>query len=142
SIYKINNQKQLVMPLTANDPNRKSWIEVDKNSDFPIQNIPFGVFLTNNHIVTVGTRIGDYAIDLSALYQIGYFDGIDLTDDIFKQDTLNAFISKERKTRKEVRNRIAEIFEVTNPKLRNNESHRKLVLFHIDVVEMHQPVCV
>jgi fumarylacetoacetase len=140
SIYKINKQKQLVMPLTANDPNRKSWIEVDKNSDFPIQNIPFGVFLTNNHIVTVGTRIGDYAIDLNALYQLGYFEGIALTDDIFLQDTLNAFISAGRKTWREVRNRIAEIFDATNTKLKDNESHRKEVLFHIDEVEMQLPV--
>jgi fumarylacetoacetase len=140
SIYKINKQKQLVMPLTANDPNRKSWIEVDKNSDFPIQNIPFGVFLTNNHIVTVGTRIGDYAIDLNALYQLGYFEGIALTDDIFLQDTLNAFISAGRKTWREVRNRIAEIFDATNIKLKDNELHRKEVLFHIDEVEMQLPV--
>lgn len=128
------------MPLTANDPNRKSWIEVDTNSDFPIQNIPFGVFLTNNHIVTVGTRIGDYAIDLNALYQLGYFEGIALTDDIFLQDTLNAFISAGRKTWREVRNRIAEIFDANNSKLKDNEVHRKEVLFHIDEVEMQLPV--
>lgn len=139
-IYKSNKQKQLVMPLTANDPNRKSWIEVDTNSDFPIQNIPFGVFLTNNHIVTVGTRIGDYAIDLNALYQLGYFEGIALTDDIFLQDTLNAFISAGRKTWREVRNRIAEIFDANNSKLKDNELHRKEVLFHIDEVEMQLPV--
>lgn len=128
------------MPLTANDPNRKSWIEVDTNTDFPIQNIPFGVFLTNNHIVTVGTRIGDYAIDLNALYQLGYFEGIALTDDIFLQDTLNAFISAGRKTWREVRNRIAEIFDANNSKLKDNELHRKEVLFHIDEVEMQLPV--
>jgi fumarylacetoacetase len=52
------------MPITANDTNRKSWLEVHENSDFPIQNIPFGVFLTKENVVTVGTRIGDSAIDL------------------------------------------------------------------------------
>ena len=30
--------------IKANDITRKSWIKYDKNSDFPIQNIPFGVF--------------------------------------------------------------------------------------------------
>jgi fumarylacetoacetase len=33
------------MSITANDTKRKSWLEVPENSDFPIQNIPFGVFL-------------------------------------------------------------------------------------------------
>ena len=50
------------MPHNTNNPIRKSWIEVPKNSDFPIQNIPFGVFLTKEDVITIGTRIGDYAI--------------------------------------------------------------------------------
>ena len=85
------------MKITANNPNRKSWLKVDENSDFPIQNIPFGVFLTRDDIITIGTRIGDFAIDLGALHQLGYFEGIPLTDDIFLQDTLNDFIADGRK---------------------------------------------
>ena len=36
------------MQIKANDPNLKSWIEVPANSDFPIQNLPFGVFHPKN----------------------------------------------------------------------------------------------
>src|SRR5690554_7617283 len=128
------------MPITANDPSRKTWVEVRKDSDFPIQNIPFGVFLTKDDIVTIGTRIGDSAIDLNALYQLGYFSGIQLTDDIFLQDTLNAFISSGRKTWREVRNRIADIFDAENTKLRDNEKDKSQVIFSIDEVEMQLPV--
>ncbi|HZW78565.1 MAG TPA: fumarylacetoacetase [Flavobacteriaceae bacterium] len=128
------------MKITANDPERKSWLPVAADSDFPIQNLPFGVFLTADDVVTIGTRIGDYAIDLAALHQLGYFDKIDLTDDIFLQDTLNDFISAGRKTWRQVRNRLAEIFDKGNPKLRDNEDHRKAVLFDIDQVEMQLPV--
>ena len=128
------------MPITANDPSRKSWIEVDENSDFPIQNIPFGVFLTKDDIVTIGTRIGDSVIDMNALYQLGYFEGIELTDDIFLQDTLNAFISAGRKTWREVRNRIAEIFDLNNSKLRDNEKDKSQVVFSVNEVEMQLPV--
>ena len=66
------------MQITANNPDRKSWLSVTNQSDFPIQNIPFGVFLTKDNITTIGTRIGDYAIDLGALHQLGYFKGIPL----------------------------------------------------------------
>lgn len=128
------------MPITANDPSRKSWIEVDENSDFPIQNIPFGVFLTKDDIVTIGTRIGDSVIDMNALYQLGYFEGIELADDIFLQDTLNAFISSGRKTWREVRNRIAEIFDLNNSKLRDNEKDKSQVVFSVNEVEMQLPV--
>ena len=128
------------MKITANNPNRKSWLKVGKNSDFPIQNIPFGVFLTRDDITTIGSRIGDYAIDLAALHQLGYFEGIPLTDDMFMQDSLNDFISDGRTTWRLVRNRIADLFDADNPKLRDNEKHREVVVFYIDEVEMLLPV--
>lgn len=128
------------MPIKTNDPSKKSWISVDSTSDFPIQNIPFGVFLTREDIITIGTRIGNYAIDLGALHQLGYFDGIPLTDDIFLQDSLNDFISDGKKTWRLVRNRISEIFDINNTALQNNEEHKKIVLFTMNEVEMQLPV--
>jgi fumarylacetoacetase len=128
------------MPLTANDPKRKTWLDIQAHTDFPIQNIPFGVFLTRDDIITIGTRIGDYAIDLGALHQLGYFKGIELTDDIFLQDSLNDFISDGKKTWRLVRNRISDIFLKDNPALRDHAEHRKQVLFTMDEIEMQLPV--
>ncbi|MBB1149522.1 MULTISPECIES: fumarylacetoacetase [unclassified Myroides] len=128
------------MMITANDPKRKSWLDVQAGSDFPIQNIPFGVFITKDDIVTIGTRIGDHAIDLSALQMLGYLKGIDLTDDVFLQDNLNDFISSGKKTWRAVRNRIADIFDKTNSTLQNNAKHREAVIFKMDEVEMQLPV--
>ncbi len=130
------------MPITANDPKRKSWINVPSHSDFPIQNIPFGVFLTKDDIITIGTRIGDCAIDLGAMQQLNYFDGIELTDDMFMQDTLNDFISDGKKTWRLVRNRIADIFDNNNPLLRDNKAHRDIIIFDIHDVEMQLPVLI
>ncbi len=130
------------MPITANDTNRKSWLEVPENSDFPIQNIPFGVFLTKENVVTVGTRIGNYAIDLGALQQLDYFHGIELTDDMFMQDTLNDFISDGQKTWRLVRNRIAEIFDIDNSKLRDSIKHKDIIIFKVEDVEMQLPVLI
>jgi fumarylacetoacetase len=130
------------MPLTTNNPKRKSWLTVPKDSDFPIQNIPFGVFLTKEDVITIGTRIGDYAIDLGALQQLNYFEGIDLTDDMFMQDTLNDFISDGKKTWRLVRNRIGTIFDQNNPELRDNEEHREIVIFKMEDVEMQLPVLI
>ncbi|MBT2160964.1 fumarylacetoacetase [Zobellia barbeyronii] len=130
------------MPIYANDPSRRTWLSVSEESDFPIQNIPFGVFLTRDDIITIGTRIGDYAIDLGALHQLGYFKDIPLTDDIFLQDTLNDFISDGQKTWRLVRNRISEIFEKSNETLKNNEDHKTVVLFSMDEIEMQLPVLI
>jgi fumarylacetoacetase len=128
------------MPNIANDPNRKSWINVPENSDFPIQNIPFGVFITREDVITIGTRIGNCAIDMGALQQLGYFEGIELTDDMFMQDTLNDFISDGKKTWRLVRNRLAELFDETNSTLRDNKDHREVVIFKVEDIEMLLPV--
>jgi fumarylacetoacetase len=130
------------MPNIANDPNRKSWLEVAENSDFPIQNIPFGVFITKEDVITIGTRIGDFAIDMGALQQLNYFEGIELTDDMFMQDTLNDFISDGKKTWRLVRNRLGDIFDANNAELRDNIEHREIIIFKIDDVEMQLPVLI
>ncbi len=61
---------------------------------------------------------------------------------MFMQDTLNDFISDGKKTWRLVRNRIAEIFDANNPKLRDNEKHKDIVIFNIDDVEMQLPVLI
>ena len=124
------------MPHYANNPDRKTWLTVPENSDFPIQNIPFGVFLTKEDVITIGTRIGDFAIDMGALQQLGFFDDLGLPDDMFLQDSLNDFIAYGKKTWRQVRNRLSDLFEINNPTLRNNVEQRKIVIFHVQDVEM------
>ncbi|MEN9323611.1 MAG: Fumarylacetoacetase [Bacteroidota bacterium] len=128
------------MPISANNPARKSWLDIPANSDFPIQNIPFGVYITCRDVITIGTRIGDYAIDLGALQQLHYFEGIELTEDLFMQDNLNDFISAGKITWRLVRNRIADIFDASNPQLRDNAAHRSQIICKVADVEMQLPV--
>ena len=45
------------MQNLANNPDRKTWLDVSEDSDFPIQNIPFGVFIPNDDIITTGATI-------------------------------------------------------------------------------------
>jgi len=128
------------MEISANNPTRKSWLNCNSDCDFPIQNIPFGVFITKDDIITIGTRIGEFAIDLGAFHQLGYFNGIPLTDDIFMQDSLNDFIADGRKTWRLVRNRIADVFDENNPTLRDNTKHRDIIIFDVNEVEMLLPI--
>ena len=123
--------------IKANDPNRKSWIEVASHSDFPIQNIPFGIFKTSDKTICVGSRIGDYAIDLNALHKLNYFDGISLDRDIFNKETLNDFLKLGKPIWRQVRDRIAEIFDSNNAM---DESHKTVILSKINEVEMLMPV--
>ena len=123
--------------IKANDPYRKSWIEVTSHSDFPIQNIPFGIFKKSDKTICVGSRIGDYTINLDALHKLNYFDGISLVHNIFNKKTLNDFLKLGKPIWRQVRDRIAEIFDSNNIM---DESHKTIVLSKIDEVEMLMPV--
>ena len=55
----------------------KSFIEVNQESHFPIQNLPYGVFSTkDNNTPRIGVAIGDYVLDLSVLEKEGFFKDI------------------------------------------------------------------
>jgi fumarylacetoacetase len=50
-----------------NAPERRSWVEVDDQSDFPIQNLPYGVARRDGEAPRAYVAIGDYALDLARL---------------------------------------------------------------------------
>ena len=56
----------------THDPKRTSWVE-DANShpDFPVQNLPFGLFSPADEAPRPGVAIGDHIIELSALVAAG-----------------------------------------------------------------------
>ena len=60
--------------IKANDPSLKSWIEVKPNSDFPLQNLPFGIFKTQSSSPRIGVAIGDQVLDLAILNKLGFLD--------------------------------------------------------------------
>ena len=123
--------------IKANNPTIKSWIKVSPDSDFPIQNIPFGVFKKQNNKPCVATRIGDTAIDLNAMLQLNYFEGIELNNSVFDQENLNSFLKLNKKIWRAVRDRISEVFD---EKFEMIESHKSLLLTDITEVEMMMPV--
>jgi len=126
--------------MTTNK-NLKSWIEVDSNSDFPIQNIPFGVFKTKlGGDARCASRIGDYVIDLSQLATLGYFDDLKMDVSVFFEEKLNSFMALGKETTTAVRTRIVEVFSVENEDLQHNAENRALVLFKLEEVEMLLPV--
>ncbi|MCK4991118.1 MAG: hypothetical protein KAS29_11555, partial [Bacteroidales bacterium] len=108
--------------ISANDINLQSWVEVPENSDFPIQNIPFGIFRTPERHPTPATRIGDTVIDLSVLADFGYFDKLNIDDlSVFYAPVLNDFLALGKGTTSSVRNRIAELFSEGCDELRNDK---------------------
>lgn len=128
------------MSIAANNPNLKSWIDVDPNSDFPIQNIPFGVMTTEDDTPRVATRIGDKVIDLKVLFDLGYFYDLHFGQEDFDTSSLNNMMRRGKKGTRALRNRISELFEASNEELKLNENHIQQALYNADEVEMLMPI--
>jgi len=129
--------------IKANNPELKSWIEVAADSDFPIQNIPFGIMQHNNAEPRPATRIGDTVIDLSVLADFGYFDHLNIDDlSAFYQPILNPLIALGKPAWSAIRQTISDLFEIGNDEFQGNEEACRMALYSIDDVQMQMPVLV
>lgn len=128
------------MMIDPNDPKLQSWIKVKADADFPIQNLPFGIFKSGNDAPSAASIIGDQVISLHALHQLGFFDGMELPERVFAQKTLNDFMVLGKETTRKVRARLAELLEISNQELQGNHEARTKVFLNEDEVEMLMPV--
>ena len=119
--------------IAGNNPTLKTWLSVPENSDFPIQNIPFGVVEINDKRVSA-TRIGDTVVNLSVLFEYGVFEGV-LNYNCFAEETLNSFLKLKKQTWRAVRNRISEVFTTEM-----DEDLKVQCLSRISNVKMCMPV--
>ena len=126
--------------IAANDPALNSWVNVPENSDFPIQNLPFGVFKTSQLTPRVGVRIGDHVLDLKTLYVLGYLENLPFEALDFDAPFLNNLMKKGKAATRQLRNRISKLLDVNQKDLQNNEHHVGQVLIGADQVEMCMPI--
>ena len=115
-----------------------SWISVESDSDFPIQNIPFGIAAIKGSAPGVVTRIGDHVIDLAALDQSGLLTTKGLTPESLKANELNGFISLGKPVTSKVREDLFGIFrEDAGDSIREKAGK---CLHDVSEVEMMLPV--
>ncbi len=81
----------------------QSWVKIDKNSDFSIYNIPFGIFSTDNKSKRVGIAIGELILDLYSASSFGIFNELNIDKEVFNSDYLNNFISQGKQITSKVR---------------------------------------
>ncbi|KAJ3210484.1 hypothetical protein HDU67_005249, partial [Dinochytrium kinnereticum] len=124
-----------------------SFIPVPDNSDFPIENIPFGIVSTAadaSH--RPATIIGDHVVDLRELAIAGLFDGPLLKDiavKTFSEPTLNHFMSLGRPIWREARSTLQRLLSATHPsKLREDQALQAKSIHHRSTVETHLPASI
>ena len=89
----------------SNDPALTSWVESAQSSDFPIQNLPLGIFSVGERRRQAGVAIGDYVLDLGGI--------ADLFDEDWRQDlsqpVLNAWLARGPEAQRALRRRLQDL---------------------------------
>jgi fumarylacetoacetase len=124
------------------DPSLSSFLDVDADHPFPIQNLPYGVFTPPQSTVPrVGVAIGDHVLDLALLNEEGLFDAPELRDTRpFAQATLNTFMALDASAWAAVRERLQTLLRADTAELRDDESLRERALHRRADVTLHLPV--
>lgn len=120
----------------ANNPNLKSFVEVSKDSDFPIQNLPYGIFSMSGQDARVGVRIGDFVLDLAALSDANLLNDLDFDHSVFYESVLNPFIELGQQNWRATREKISQLLQ-TGSAL---EDKKDEFLVPVSEVTMHLPV--
>ena len=127
-------------PIAANNPDLKPWLPVSPDSDFSLQNLPFGVFQSASHSPRVASAIGDKVVDLLALYRLGYFEALPFSEREFSAKSLNGLILKGKSATRALRNRLSQLLQQGNEELRGQPAHVREVFLPQNEVEMLLPI--
>ena len=119
---------------------RTSFIDVATDSDFPIQNLPYGIFSeATNHQRRVGVALGEWVVDLAQLEAHGFLKISD-HQQYFNQATLNKFIESGKANWSKIRAELQDLLSAQTATLRDNASLRDQVFFQQTDVILHLPV--
>jgi fumarylacetoacetase len=89
----------------TSDAQLSCWVETAQGSDFPIQNLPLGVFSVGQRRRHPGVAIGDYVLDLTGI--------LDFLDEEWRRDlsqpVLNGWLARGHGAQNDLRQRLTEI---------------------------------
>ncbi|MCB9256775.1 MAG: fumarylacetoacetase [Chitinophagales bacterium] len=114
----------------------KSWVEVSPNSDFSLQNLPFGIFSTSKKSPRVGVAIGDRIIDLVELNKNKF---IQINENLVDNEYLNDFMAEGREFASKIRLRIMDLLREGNTELKDAVSRGNIIVNRAETT-MHMPV--
>jgi fumarylacetoacetase len=128
------------MASDPNAPELRSFVDVGPESDFPIQNLPFGVFSTEaTPQKRVGVAIGDFVLDVAELERAGLLTPTGDTR-VFDRPSINAYMGLGPKVWSQTRVTISELLRHDNPTLRDDRALRDPALVPRDHAMLHLPI--
>ncbi|XP_009209025.1 fumarylacetoacetase isoform X4 [Papio anubis] len=120
-----------------------SFIPVAEDSDFPIHNLPYGVFSTRGDPrLRIGVAIGDQILDLSVIKHLFTGPVLSKHQDVFNQPVLNSFMGLGQAAWKEARVFLQNLLSVSQARLRDDTELRKRAFISQASATMHLPATI
>ncbi|MBX8606095.1 fumarylacetoacetase [Pseudomonas cichorii] len=118
---------------------RRSWIaSANDHPDFPLQNLPLGVFSHGDTGPRGGVAIGDLVFDLRAAVQAGFFPGeAQEIADVASRDQLNDFFALGARARQSLRHALLQLFAEDSPQ--RDSLQAASLLYPISECRLHVP---
>ena len=127
----------------THDPARASWVESSQgHPDFPIQNLPFGIFRARDdeEPARVGVAIGDRILDLTACHDEGRFTGLaEQAADACAAPALNRLMALGREHRVDLRRQVSALLDAESPAYRANRRLGDRLLLPMAELELLLP---
>ncbi|MEP7347239.1 MAG: fumarylacetoacetase [Gemmatimonadaceae bacterium] len=130
---------------STHDTGLRSWVESanDGATDFPIQNLPYGVFAASPDEPRLGVAIGDHVLDLAAVIAHGLLPEVPaLVSPIARSGSLNALMALGGTVRKALRRALSTLLRHDTAEGLATRRHTSAVLFPRADVELLLPVTV
>ncbi|MBY0443629.1 MAG: fumarylacetoacetase, partial [Burkholderiales bacterium] len=120
---------------------RLSWVtSANDHRDFPLQNLPFGIFSPEGLPPRGGVAIGDFIFDLQTAVENSLFTGEALSAaQAASGKSLNAFFSLPSSARLALRERLLELLDADYAQLKNLQAQGESLLRPASVCKMHLP---
>ena len=128
----------------THDASRRSWVEsANGHPEFPLQNLPFGVFSPPGGGKRGGVAIGDEILDLAAIVDAGLFEGMALAAArAASGDTLNPWMALAPHARLALRKRLSELLWSAGRDRKAMEALRRSVLYPSSACVLHLPASI
>lgn len=125
----------------THDRGLRSWApSADGHPEFPIQNLPLGVFAPPDGEPRGGVAIGDLILDIPACLNEGLFSGAArVAAEAAAGPTLNAYLALDPASRAALRARVCDILDADGPERSRVEPLRAHLLRLADDCKMHMP---
>ena len=119
----------------------RSWVEsANGHPDFPLANLPLGVFSPNGEAPRGGVAIGEQVFDLAVACQAGLFEGLALqAAQAASADSLNGFFALGAAPRQALRAALQHLLGADSPQRERLQALGEALLVPMAACHMHLP---